>query len=127
MRLLLDTHVLIWAAMGTLNDRAHELIRNRDNELWFSPVSIWEIVIKRARHPDQIKLDPFMFRQKLYEHRYLELPVEADHALAVASLPGIHQDPFDRMLVAQANAEQMVLVTADATVLAYPGAIIDVR
>ena len=125
MRLLLDTHLLLWAAgqPKKLPLAARKLIVNPRNSLSFSAASLWEIAIKRALGRDDFRADPGVLRRGLLESGYEELPITGDHAVAVGVLPALHRDPFDRMLVAQAAVEGMTLVTADAQVAKYPGSI----
>ena len=123
MRLLLDTQLLLWAAYtpGRLSPAARALIEDVGNELAFSPVSLWEVVIKRALGRPDFRADPRLLRRGLVENGYVELAVTSDHTLAVDTLPYLHKDPFDRLLVAQALAEGLSFVTADAQLSAYPG------
>ena len=108
MKLLLDTHVLLWAAGGSprLPATAKNLIEDVENDLTFSAVSIWEVVIKHMLHRPDFRAAPADLRSRLLANDYAELSVASRHALAVAALPPIHKDPFDRMLVAQAVVEE---------------------
>ncbi len=123
MKLLLDTHLLLWAAgnPGRLSRAARALIENPDNELIFSAASLWEIAIKRSLGRDDFRADPRLLLRGLLDNGYLELPVTSEHALALDDLPAIHKDPFDRILVAQATVEGMVLLSTDPVVARYPG------
>lgn len=123
MKLLLDTHLLLWAADGLerLPADAQTLMNDTDNVLIFSVASLWEIVIKRGLGRDDFKVDPRVLRRGLLDNGYEELSILSEHAVAVDTLPPIHKDPFDRMLVAQAIVEGITLLTADAQVAAYPG------
>ncbi|GHB13225.1 type II toxin-antitoxin system VapC family toxin [Salinicola rhizosphaerae] len=125
MNLLLDTHVLLWAAAEPerLSDEAVALIEDTGNTLHFSAASLWEIVIKNGLQRPDFQLDPHLFRRSLIDNGYLELPIAASHTLAVSHLPDIHKDPFDRILVAQAESEGFLLLTADELVARYPGPI----
>ena len=125
MKVLLDTHVLLWAAgeQARLAQDAHELIEDRDTELVFSAVSIWEVAIKNGLGRDDFSVDPRLLRRGLLENGYTELAVTGSHAVAVDSLPPLHKDPFDRMLVAQAQVEGIILLTADSAVASYGGSI----
>ncbi len=126
MRLLLDTHLLLAAAAelpGALSPAAIELIDDPANDLLFSPASIWEVAIKNALGRADFQVDPHLLCRGLVDSGYEELPISASHALAVAALPARHKDPFDRMLIAQATAEGVTLLTSDAQVSAYPGPI----
>ena len=91
MKLLLDTHMLLWAAAGTLPREANALIIDADNSLYFSPVSIWEISIKKSLGRDDFKVDPEVLRGGLVDSHYQELPMTSLHALAVNNLPMLHK------------------------------------
>jgi len=121
MKLLLDTHILLWAAgqPEKLSQSAEKLLSTPDNALFFSSASLWEIVIKRGLGRDDFKVDPVRLRKMLIAHGYTELPITAEHALKVETLPLLHKDPFDRMLLAQARTEGMLLLTVDASILQY--------
>jgi PIN domain nuclease of toxin-antitoxin system len=123
MKLLLDTHLLLWAAgePGRLPAAARALIRDPANELIFSAASLWEIAIKRQLGRNDFRVDPRLLRRGLRDNGYLELPVSSEHALAIDSLPPLHKDPFDRILIAQATVEGMVLLTVDPEVARYRG------
>lgn len=123
MNLLLDTHLLLWAAAmpERLSQEASTLIQDRQNRLYFSAVSIWEIAIKHGLGRADFRVDPAMLRRGLVENGYDELPVTSAHAIEVSRLPALHKDPFDRMLVAQAGAEGLLLLTGDDLVARYPG------
>jgi PIN domain nuclease of toxin-antitoxin system len=123
MRLLIDTHLLIWAADGIerLSAEAIELMDDPENVLIFSVASIWEVAIKQTLSRSDFFADASLMRRGLLESGYEELPINAAHAIAVANLPGIHNDPFDRMLIAQAGTEGLLLLTADRRLAAYPG------
>jgi PIN domain nuclease of toxin-antitoxin system len=124
MKFLLDTHILIWAAQDTLPRKAAQYILNEENTLLFSAASIWEIAIKNALNRPDFKVNPALFRRGLLENGYEELAVTSLHSVLVGDLPQIHKDPFDRMLIAQARAEGIILMTSDTTVAEYGGAII---
>ncbi len=125
MNLLLDTHLLLWAAATPerLSKEASTIIQNRENRLYFSAVSIWEITIKRGLGRADFRVDPALLRRGLVENGYDELPVTSTHAIEIGRLPVMHKDPFDRMLVAQAGSEGLLLLTSDALVARYPGPI----
>jgi PIN domain nuclease of toxin-antitoxin system len=124
MRLLLDTHLLLWSAAGSgLSDAAERLVLDPQHSLHFSAASIWEVAITAGLGREDFRADPHLLRRGLLDNGYLELPVSSQHAAGVAMLPAIHKDPFDRMLVSQALVEGMILLTADAAVAAYPGPI----
>jgi PIN domain nuclease of toxin-antitoxin system len=123
MKLLLDTHLLLWAAQGVehLPMDARKMMSEPENELFFSVASLWEIVIKCGLGREDFKVDPRVLRRGLLDNGYRELPILSEHAVAVVALPPIHKDPFDRLLVAQAVVEGITLLTADIQVAKYPG------
>jgi PIN domain nuclease of toxin-antitoxin system len=123
MKLLLDTHLLLWAAgkPNRLSTTARKLIDSPANELLFSAASVWEVAIKRGLGRSDFQADPRLLRRGLLDNGYTELPVLSDHVVAIESLPPIHKDPFDRLLVAQATVEGITLLTADSVVAEYPG------
>jgi len=125
MKLLLDTHLLLWAAgePEKLSGKARALIDNSDNELLFSAASLWEIAIKRGLGRKDFQADARLLRRGLLDNGYTELPIVSDHVVATESLPPIHKDPFDRILVAQATVEGITLLTIDSLVAKYPGPI----
>ena len=126
MKYLLDTHILLWAAVDGLPKPARKYF-SEENELYFSPASIWEIVVKRALNRNDFQIDPKAFHANLLKAGYKELPVTAKHALALESLPEIHKDPFDRILLSQAISEQMPFVTADREIAKYPYKIVVIK
>jgi PIN domain nuclease of toxin-antitoxin system len=126
MKYLLDTHVLLWAAAGELSELAAKYIEDESNELYFSSVSIWEVVIKSHLNKRDFYIEPLMFYQGLLSAGYIEVPVTAKHAIAVERLPNLNKDPFDRMLIAQAISEELIFLTADELVKLYTGPIIHV-
>jgi len=125
MKLLLDTHLLLWAAgePRRLSKRARTLLANPDNELLFSAASLWEVAIKRGLGREDFKVDARLLRRGLLDNGYSELPITSVHVVATESLPLIHKDPFDRILVAQATVEGVTLLTIDSLVSQYPGPI----
>jgi PIN domain nuclease of toxin-antitoxin system len=126
MKLLLDTHILLWAAgePEKLSESARSLLTTPENTLYFSAASIWEIVIKLGLGREDFKVDLFRLRKMLIAHGYLELAVNTEHALHVYSLPPLHKDLFDRLLIAQARTEGMVLLTGDASVAQYQDSVL---
>ena len=122
MKYLLDTHLLLWATGETyrLPKAAVPILNDPENELVYSAASMWEIAIKKGLGRDDFQRDLHVMRRGLRDAGYLELPVTADHALGVTWLPRIHKDPFDRLLVAQAIAEGITLLTLDAELGKYP-------
>ena len=125
MKLLLDTHLLLWAAgePKRLSKQARTLIDKPENELLFSAASLWEVAIKRGLGREDFKVDARLLRRGLLDNGYTELPIISDHVVATESLPPIHKDPFDRVLVAQATVEGVTLLTIDSSVARYPGPI----
>lgn len=123
MKVLLDTHLLLWAAgdPARLSPAARAIVDAPENELFFSAASLWEVVIKAALGREDFQVDPSTLRRGLLDNGYGELPVDSRHAVAVGGLPPIHKDPFDRILVAQAQVEGILLMTADPLVARYPG------
>jgi PIN domain nuclease of toxin-antitoxin system len=125
VKLLLDTHLLLWAAVEPqrLTKPARALLENPDNELLFSAISLWEVVIKNSLGRPDFHLDARLLRRGLLDNGYTELPVTSEHTVATSDLPQIHKDPFDRLLVAQAIVEGILLLTVDPLVAKYPGPI----
>lgn len=125
MNLLLDTHILLWAAGAPerLSPEAVELLESEANNLHFSAANLWEITIKNDLGRPDFKVDPHLFRRGLIENGYTELSITSQHILALSHLPSTHKDPFDRMLVAQAEHEGFLLLTADEKIAQYPGPI----
>ncbi|MGC8519856.1 MAG: type II toxin-antitoxin system VapC family toxin [Steroidobacteraceae bacterium] len=122
MKLLLDTHLLLWAAgqPERLSKAARELIEAADNELIFSTASLWEVVIKRGLGREDFQVDVRLLRRGLLDNGYTELPIGSAHVVAIESLPPLHTDLFDRILIAQAFVEGITLVTTEETVARYP-------
>jgi PIN domain nuclease of toxin-antitoxin system len=125
MKLLLDTHLLLWAAgePDRLSAEARSLIDNPENEVQFSAASLWEVAIKRGLGRNDFKVDARLLRRGLLDNGYSELSIVSDHVVAIESLPTLHKDPFDRVLVAQATVEGVTLLTVDSLVAQYPGPI----
>jgi PIN domain nuclease of toxin-antitoxin system len=125
LRLLADTHVLLWAMdhPHRLSKLARSLLTDIDNELFFSPLSIWEVSIKGSLGRKDFHFDPSTLRRGLLNNGYAELPVTSHHAIAVQTLPLLHKDPIDRLLIAQATVEDITLLTSDRQVAKYPGPI----
>ena len=121
MRLLVDTHLLLWATARSrrLPREARRLLEDPANEVYFSAASLWEIVIKVALRRSDFKVDIGLLRTALVEMGFAELPVTGAHAETLARLPPVHKDPFDRMLVAQSLAEPLILLTNDGVLAAY--------
>ncbi|MDP1613387.1 MAG: type II toxin-antitoxin system VapC family toxin [Sulfuritalea sp.] len=121
MNLLLDTHLLLWAASAPdrLSNTARDLLLDPANQLTFSAASLWEVSIKRALGRSDFNVDPRRLWRMLLVSGYRELPVTSEHCVAVIDLPPLHKDPFDRILVAQARAEDLQLLTVDSAVANY--------
>lgn len=126
MRLLLDTHVALWAvgAPGRLGERCAEAVRSRRHDVFVSAVTAVEVAIKQALG----KLDTTDdIPEGLQRQGFTELPLTARHGWSLRELPALHGDPFDRLLVAQARVEGLTLVTADAAILSYDVPTMDQR
>lgn len=121
MNCLLDTHILLWAASypDRLSPATRQAIESEENVLHFSTACLWEIVIKRSLNRADLTVDVNLFRRGLVDSGYLELPIQGHHVLAVAGLPDIHRDPFDRIQIAQAKSDGMVFITSDAVLKSY--------
>ena len=121
MNLLLDTHLLLWAAgePQRLSAKARALLLDSANQLVFSSASLWEISIKNGLERPDFNVDPRRLWRMLLVNGYRELPVTSEHAVAVNDLPPLHKDPFDRIFVAQARVEGLTLLTADKAVAKY--------
>jgi PIN domain nuclease of toxin-antitoxin system len=117
VRLLLDTQIALWATLGTLPNRARQLIDSADS-VFVSAVSPWEVSIKASR--GRIKIEPMDLLRGFQDANFFELPITWRHAVASRQLVlRDHRDPFDRMLVAQAMSEPLRLLTTDAALVAY--------
>ena len=121
MTFLLDTHVAVWTVMNRSRLPASfiPLLQDTENELVYSVVNLWEIAVKAGTRKS-FDVDAARLRRSLLQTGCRELPVEADHAMQVGILPLIHKDPFDRLLIAQAQIEFMTLMTVDADIMRYP-------
>jgi len=121
--LLLDTQILLWAVNqpDRLPAAARTLLTDPDNDLLFSPASLWEIAIKNTLGRDDFRVEPRVLRRGLLDNGYAELPITSEHAVNIDSLPRLHKDPFDRILLAQAIVEGITLLTTDAQVARYGG------
>jgi PIN domain nuclease of toxin-antitoxin system len=125
MRFLVDTQIAIWALLddGRLSEPAREALGDLTNECIFSVSSIWEMAIKRALKKPGFLHDPREIRRQLLANGYNELTIQSRHVIEVDSLPHIHKNPFDRILIAQAMVEGITLLTADPVIAQYPGPI----
>ena len=113
MRLLLDSNALFWFVIEpeTLSEQAFATIDDPDSEVYYSAVNMWELAIKRAK--GKLKFDDIQMLEAVGEQNFVELPVTSRHGLEAAALPPYHAYPFDRMLIAQARLEGLILVTID--------------
>ena len=129
MRVLPDSHILAWFADDApkLTDEMRAIIEDEENELFFSAARLWELTIKRALNRSGFNISPRVLHRALLDNGFQEVHVSTEHALAVESLPPIHKDPFDRILIAQSISEGMLLLTSDETVAQYDGPIRLVR
>jgi PIN domain nuclease of toxin-antitoxin system len=118
---LLDTHLLLWAAQDSpkLSATSRALLTSDREQVYFSVANIWEVVIKSGLGRSNFRVDAERLRSAALLAGYDELPIRGAHVLAVDDLPGLHGDPFDRILLAQAGVEQLQLLTVDRAVLAY--------
>lgn len=127
MKLLLDTHLLLWTSVasadvrssGSLSKEARALIEDEENELLFSAASVWEVAIKNGLGRPYFKVDAHLFRRALLDNGYIELAISSAHTAGVGNLPDHHKDPFDRLLISQATVEGITLLTNDETVAEY--------
>ncbi|MEO5510147.1 MAG: type II toxin-antitoxin system VapC family toxin [Longimicrobiales bacterium] len=123
MKLLLDTQLLLWAAgqPEKLSRTARKLLNDPENELLFSAASLWEVAIKSSLGREDFRVEPRVLRRGLLDNGYVELPITSQHAVGINSLPAVHRDPFDRLLMSQAISEGITLLTADAQLAGCPG------
>jgi len=121
MRLLVDTHLLLWATASSrrLPREARRVLEDPANEVHYSAASLWEIAIKAALRKADFKADVALLRPALEEMGFVELPILGLHAERLATVPPLHRDPFDRMLVAQCLSEPLVLLTNDGALAGY--------
>lgn len=122
MRYLLDTHTFLWWVMEDrrLSVRARDIIADPDNEILFSAASAWEIAIKAQRGHFDFQIDPTnLVTAHVVPNGFVPLSVEIRHALRVYDLPRLHRDPFDRLLIAQAQVESLPLLTVDRAINQY--------
>ncbi|OGV50025.1 MAG: twitching motility protein PilT [Legionellales bacterium RIFCSPHIGHO2_12_FULL_42_9] len=125
MKMLLDTHLLLWAAgqLDALPAIVRELLEETSNEPFFSAASLWEVAIKHSLGREDFRVDARVLRRGLLDNGYSELAIASEHAVYIQSLPPIHKDPFDRIIVAQATVEGITLYTSDPLVAQYSGPI----
>ena len=128
MRVLLDTHILLWAIEDDpmLSPKARRILMDADNECFYSPISMAEIAVKHTIRPESMPWLPDEVLEALAEAGYEELPYRSSHAAMLCALPPLHKDPFDRMLIAQAKSEQMAFMSHDDLVAKYGDAILRV-
>jgi PIN domain nuclease of toxin-antitoxin system len=121
MDILVDTHILLWSAIQSprLSAQAEMHLRSMQNTIWFSVLSLWEVALKRSKLRSDFTFEVKPLRTGLLTNGYLELNIDAHHIATVVDMPPYHTDPFDRLLVAQAKAEGMILLTSDKTLAAY--------
>ena len=126
MKVLIDTHIAIWAVLNDpkLPKPAKDIILNRENEIFYSTASVWEITIKHMLHPDRLRINGNLLERGCEENGYLVLPVLNKHVSALETLKRPkdapkHNDPFDRIMVAQAKAEGMMFLTHDSLIPYY--------
>jgi len=119
MKVLLDTHILLWAAANTLPKKAVSYFSDKENTLLFSSASIWEIIIKKGLNRPDFRVDPSALYRGLLDNGYTEISITSRHVLLVADLPSLHKDPFDRILLAQARAEGAMLLSSDSVLSQY--------
>ena len=126
MKLLLDTQMLIWLLFWPeiLPQKAREIIGEEKNELCFSPVSLWEVSIKRSQNKPDFQVDARVMQENLLDKGCLEVPITSSHAIAAGELPMFHKDPFDRLLIAQAMVENLFLLTSDKKITEYTALVI---
>ena len=125
MKILVDTHILIWLLSGDsmLSRSAQRILEDERNEIYFSSINIAEIAIKHVKNPLLMPLTPEQVREAALENNLRELDFGSSHAVALASPPLHHKDPFDRMLIAQAEGSQMKLMSHDDFIALYPVAL----
>ncbi|HTU36322.1 MAG TPA: type II toxin-antitoxin system VapC family toxin [Candidatus Acidoferrum sp.] len=123
MKVLLDTHLLLWAASEPkrIPKAARVLIEDRENDILFSAASLWEIAIKRSLGREDFRVDPRVLRRALLDNGYGERPITSEHVVYIDQLPPKHKDPFDRVLVAQATVEGITLLTTDRKLIDCSG------
>ncbi len=128
MRILLDTHLILWALTGSpsLPEKAAKMILDEANHIYFSPVSVWEVSIKHSLSSAKMPVSGRDLLGYIQAAGYVELRVTSGHAVAVETLPHHHKDPFDRMLVAQSIVEPMYLLTHDSQLSKYGASVMTV-
>lgn len=119
--LLVDTQLLLWAAFepDRLSPRARALLASRTHALCFSLASVWEVALKTSLGREDFRVDAALLYKALVAEGWTEVPIAPQHLFRVGTLPWVHRDPFDRLLVAQAMEEGLTLLTADASLAGY--------
>jgi PIN domain nuclease of toxin-antitoxin system len=125
VNLLLDTHLLPWSAIAPdkLPSDARAMVEDRENVVFFSVASLWEVAIRASLNRAGFTVEPHSLRRDLIENDFHELSVTSQHALAITTLPNLHRDPLDRLLIARATVEGLLLLTCDLLIRRYPGPI----
>lgn len=126
MKVLIDTHIAIWAVLNDpkLPKKARDIILNRENGIFYSTASVWEITIKHMLHPDKLRITENLLEKGCEENGYIVLPILNKHVSVLETLKRSedapkHNDPFDRILVAQAKAEDIMFLTHDSLIPYY--------
>ncbi len=126
MKILIDTHIAIWAVLNGIKllEKAKGMLLDAGNEIFYSTASVWEITIKHMLHPDKIRISGGLFAEGCEENGYMVLPVFNKHVSALETLKRPedaprHNDPFDRIMVAQAKAEELMFLTHDSLIPYY--------
>ena len=124
MNILLDTHIAIWSLLDSpkLTQKARALITDPDNTIYYSVISVWEVLLKHTEHPDSIDLTPELFSDNCREAGFIPLELRDKHVLTVNTFPPVvdgHKDPFDRLLLAQAKTENFSFLTNDSKIPLY--------
>lgn len=126
MRMLIDTHIAVWAVLNDpkLPQKAKSMLLDEDNEIFYSTASVWEITIKHMLHPDKLRMSGSLLAKGCEDNGYIVLPVLNQHVSALETLKRPknapkHNDPFDRILVAQAKAEKLMFLTHDSLIPYY--------
>lgn len=126
MRILIDTHIAIWAVLNDpkLPQKSKELILAEENEIFYSTASVWEITIKHMLHPDKIRINGKLLAKGCEDNGYIVLPIFNKHVSVLETLKrpenaSSHNDPFDRIMIAQAKAENMMFLTHDSLIPYY--------
>ena len=126
MKVLLDTHIAVWSVLNDprLSEKARNMILNEENEIFYSTASIWEITIKYMLHPDKIRISGNLLEKGCEDNGYIALPILNVHVSSLETLKRApnsprHNDPFDRIMVAQAKAENLMFLTHDSLIPYY--------